>query len=138
MSPLRFYPLFMGLRDPILYLRPSWKVEWPSSLMDHPMSSSSLQILPCFYRLQMMIKKHPIGSILRLFRFLALLISLLLPAFYDSVINFHQELLATVLLVQIISTWEGVPLPVLVEVFIREALFELLRKAGILLPQPTG
>lgn len=85
-----------------------------------------------------MIKKHPIGSILRLFRFLALLISLLLPAFYDSVINFHQELLATVLLVQIISTWEGVPLPVLVEVFIREALFELLRKAGILLPQPTG
>lgn len=80
----------------------------------------------------------PIGTFIRLLRYFALLLSLLLPAFYVSVINFHQELLPTDLLLRVTAAREGVPFPVIVEMLIMEVLFEVLREAGIRLPAAIG
>jgi spore germination protein KA len=80
----------------------------------------------------------PIGSIIRLLRYTALLISLLLPGFYVAVINFHQELLPTALLLRITATREGVPFPVIFEVLLLDGLFEVLREAGVRLPAAIG
>lgn len=80
----------------------------------------------------------PIGSFIRLLRYAALLMSLLLPGFYVAVINFHQELLPTALLLRITAAREGVPFPVIVELLLMETLFEILREAGIRLPAAIG
>lgn len=80
----------------------------------------------------------PIGSLIRLLRYISLLISLLLPGFYVAVINFHQELLPTALLLRITASREGVPFPVIVEVLLLDSLFEILREAGVRLPAAIG
>lgn len=83
-------------------------------------------------------EKVPIGAFLRLLRFIAFGTSVLLPATYVAVITFHQELLPTELLLKISAAEDGVPFPVVLEVFMMEVLFELLREAGIRLPRAIG
>jgi len=83
-------------------------------------------------------EKVPIGSFLRLVRLFAFWISILLPGTYVAVITFHHELIPTQLLLKIASSREGVPFPVVVEVFIMELVFEFLREAGIRLPRAIG
>ncbi|MEW5785787.1 MAG: spore germination protein [Bacillota bacterium] len=83
-------------------------------------------------------EKSPAGSFIRLLRFGAILISLLLPGIYVAVINFHQELLPTALLLRVTAAREGVPFPVIFEVLLMEILFEVLREAGIRLPAAIG
>lgn len=62
----------------------------------------------------------------------------MLPALYIAVVNFHQELIPTKLLVSIISSRAGVPLPNFLEAVLMETTFELLREAGVRLPRPVG
>ncbi|MEW6229663.1 MAG: spore germination protein, partial [Bacillota bacterium] len=83
-------------------------------------------------------EKVPIGTFLRFLRFVAFGASVILPATYVAIITFHQELLPTELLLRISAAKEGVPFPVLFEVFMMELLFELLREAGIRLPRAIG
>lgn len=78
------------------------------------------------------------GSFIRLLRWMAVIISVLLPSFYVATVNFHQELLPTALLLRITSSREGVPFPVFAEILIMELLFEILREAGIRLPATIG
>ncbi len=78
------------------------------------------------------------GSFIRLLRWMAVVISVLLPGFYVATVNFHQELLPTALLLRITSSREGVPFPVFAEILIMELLFEILREAGIRLPATIG
>lgn len=80
----------------------------------------------------------PLGTFIRVIRMLSLIISLLLPGFYVAIINFHQELLPTTLLLRMTAAREGVPFPVIVEILILEFLFEVLREAGIRLPAAIG
>lgn len=83
-------------------------------------------------------ERSPAGSFIRLLRSTAIVISLVLPGFYVAVINFHQELLPTTLLLRVTAAREGVPFPVIVEVLLMEVLFEVLREAGIRLPAAIG
>jgi len=78
------------------------------------------------------------GTFIRVLRYLSLLLSLLLPGSYVAIINFHQELLPTGLLLRITATREGVPFPVVVEVLLLDTLFEILREAGVRLPAAIG
>lgn len=80
----------------------------------------------------------PIGTFLRLLRMLSYLISIFLPGLYVAVLNFHPELLPTSLLLTIQQTREGVPFPVVAEIIIMEAAFEILREAGLRLPRAIG
>ncbi|MFO8059421.1 MAG: spore germination protein [Bacillota bacterium] len=83
-------------------------------------------------------EKVPIGSFVRILRWMSVIIATFLPAAYVAIINFHQELLPTALLLRIVATREGVPFPVIAEVLIMDLLFEILREAGIRLPAAIG
>lgn len=83
-------------------------------------------------------EKTPVGTFIRALRWMAALLSVFLPGFYVSIVNFHQELLPTALLLRVTASREGVPFPVVAEVLIMEILFEILREAGIRLPATIG
>lgn len=80
----------------------------------------------------------PIGSFIRFLRMISYLISVFLPGIYVSILNFHPELLPTTLLLTIQQTREGVPFPVVAEIILMEAAFEILREAGLRLPRAIG
>lgn len=74
----------------------------------------------------------------RLLRYAAALIAMILPGFYIGVACFHPEILPMHLELSFAAARSGVPFPVSVEVLILELAFELLREAGIRLPGPMG
>ncbi|WPC41677.1 spore germination protein [Clostridium sp. JS66] len=82
--------------------------------------------------------RYAFSTLVRLLRYFSLTLALILPAFYIAIVNFHQELIPTKLLVSIISARTGVPLPNFAEAFIMEGTFEILREAGVRLPRPVG
>lgn len=79
-----------------------------------------------------------IGSVLRLIRFIAIIIALTLPAIYISVIAFHPEMIPTQLALSFAGGRAAVPFPSYMEAFIMSGLMELLREASIRLPNPIG
>ena len=66
------------------------------------------------------------------------LISLLLPAFYIAVVNFHQEMIPTPLALSIIEAKRDVPFTSSFEIIGMLAAFEILLEAGMRLPKPMG
>lgn len=79
-----------------------------------------------------------LGNFIRLLRWGAFAISLLLPSIYVAVTTFHQEMIPTRLLLNIVAAREGVPLPAVVEALVMEIAFEILREAGVRLPRAVG
>ncbi|WP_270406521.1 spore germination protein [Paenibacillus timonensis] len=78
------------------------------------------------------------GSLLRMLRFIAAFMSLMIPSMYISFISFHPGLIPTELAITIIEARQRVPFPSLVEVLIMEISIEILREAGVRLPRPIG
>jgi hypothetical protein len=74
----------------------------------------------------------------RWLRYLALVISLLLPSLYIAVLTFHQEMIPTSLFLSIAKSREEIPFPAIIEALIMEITFEALREAGIRLPKQVG
>lgn len=77
-------------------------------------------------------------TVTRWFRFIGFFITIYLPAFYISLVNFHQEMIPTPLLITIATAKEGTPFPILVEAVGMGIVFELLREAAIRMPRPVG
>lgn len=75
---------------------------------------------------------------LRILRYLALGVSLLLPGIYAAMAMFHQQMLPTKLLLSIIESKQDVPFSTLFEVVGLLCAFELLQQAGLHLPQAIG
>ncbi|GJM82686.1 hypothetical protein HMSSN139_51820 [Paenibacillus sp. HMSSN-139] len=63
---------------------------------------------------------------------------MLLPSLYIAVTTYHPEMLPTTLLVSLVAQREGVPLPALIEAFLMEMTFEVLREAGVRMPKAIG
>lgn len=82
--------------------------------------------------------RYIFSSLVRLLRYIAFIISFLLPALYIAVTTFHQEMIPTGLLESIISARTGVPFPVVIEALVMVFAFEILHEAGIRLPRPIG
>lgn len=78
------------------------------------------------------------GSLFRLLRFGAALITLFAPSLYISFISFHPGLIPSKLAISITGTREGVPFPSLIEALLMEIAIEILREAGLRLPKPIG
>lgn len=78
------------------------------------------------------------ASFVRVLRYLALFVSLLLPALYAATAMFHQQMLPTKLLLAIIESKRDVPFDTIFEVLGLLAAFELLQQAGLHLPQAIG
>lgn len=69
-------------------------------------------------------------SMLRILRYTLTAVALLLTGYFIAITTFHQQLLPTKLAVSIISSREGVPFPVFVEIIILVLAFEVLIEAG--------
>ncbi|GAX91939.1 spore germination protein [Effusibacillus lacus] len=82
--------------------------------------------------------RFPFGSFIRIIRFASFLMALLLPAFYIAVTNFHPEMIPTDLMLAIAAARERVPFPVVLEVLLMELSLELIREAGIRIPNVIG
>lgn len=98
----------------------------PANLIDFMTSSEDTNL------------NYRFGNFLRIMRFLASFLTLLLPGIYIAITSFHQEILPTELLYSILSSRESVPFPIIIEVLIMEISFELIREAGLRVPSPIG
>lgn len=78
------------------------------------------------------------ASCIRLLRYAALLLSLLLPALYIAAVTYHQSWLPPRLLQIILQSRAQVPFHVATEALALLISYELLQEAGIHLPQAVG
>ena len=78
------------------------------------------------------------ASFIRILRYGALLLSLLLPGVYVALTAFHQQMIPLELLEAIIESKQSVPFSTASEVLGLLLAFELLQEAGIHLPQSVG
>ena len=78
------------------------------------------------------------ASVLRILRYLALLLGLFLPGLYVALVSYHPAMLPTALLESIIAAKQNVPFPTIFEVLGLLVAFELLQEAGVSLPKSIG
>lgn len=98
----------------------------PSVMTDFLASPEDSNLIPLF------------ANFLKFIRFIALIITLLLPGMYIAVTNFHQELFPTELLFSILVARENVPFPIIFELLLMEISFELIREGGLRTPSAIG
>jgi len=79
-----------------------------------------------------------VATALTALRYLALGLSLLLPALYVAIALYHQEMIPTRLLLSVIEAKRRVPFSTALEVIGMLLSFELLQEAGLHLPNPIG
>lgn len=79
-----------------------------------------------------------VASSITALRYLALVISLMLPAVYVSIAMYHQEMIPLHLLESVIRSKQNVPFSTAVEILAMLVAFELLQEAGLRLPDPIG
>lgn len=80
----------------------------------------------------------PYGNFVRILRVVALFITILTPGTYIAIVNFHQEMVPTELLLAIAASHATVPFPTVFELFVMEFSFELIREAGVRVPGVIG
>lgn len=78
------------------------------------------------------------ASCARVLRYLALLISLFLPALFVAMASFYPEMIPNPLLNAIIDSKQSVPFPTVFEVLGLLIAFELLQEAGLSMPKSIG
>lgn len=74
----------------------------------------------------------------RILKYLAFIISILLPALYVAVGSFHEELLPTQLLHTLAQSEAFLPFNMVFEAILMQAIYEILREAGLRLPKQFG
>lgn len=80
----------------------------------------------------------PYANMTRAIRLIAMGLSVLLPALYLAITLFHQEMIPTFLVYAISASRESVPFPSIVELLLMDISFEMIREAGIRMPNPIG
>ena len=78
------------------------------------------------------------ASAVRILRYLALIVGLLLPGIYIALVAYHQAWIPLSLLRSIIETKQSVPFTTTTEVLGLLIAFELLQESGLHLPQAIG
>lgn len=79
-----------------------------------------------------------LSSALMALRYLCLLITLILPGLYISLVTFHPEAIPVQLALSIVSAKQEVPFSTIFEVLILLLAFEVLQEAGLRLPNAIG
>lgn len=91
-----------------------------------------------FYAVDDYVVNRYFSTFVRFVRLLAFILSTLLPGFYIALITYHFSLIPSVLVFRLAVARAGVPFPTIIEVFLMFFFFQLLREAGIRMPQPIG
>lgn len=79
-----------------------------------------------------------VSSAGRILRYICFFLSITVPALFIALTTFHKDLLPTTLTIAIAQLRGGVPFSPLVECLIMIFVFEILREAGIRMPQGLG
>lgn len=79
-----------------------------------------------------------VAGFYRFIRIVSFIITLLGPSLFIAFVSFHPELIPTPLLINLAAQRQAVPFPVIIEAFLMEITFEVLREAGIRMPRPVG
>lgn len=74
----------------------------------------------------------------RVLRWLAFFIATFLPGIYVALVTYHFSLIPSMFIFRLAVSRAGVPLPTIVEVLIMMLAFQLIKEAGLRLPQPIG
>ena len=83
-------------------------------------------------------KDYVSASAIRILRYSALLLSLLLPGLFIAMATFHQEMIPLQLLRAMIESKESVPFSTTLEVLMLLLAFEILQESGVHLPPSIG
>ncbi|UOQ46518.1 spore germination protein [Halobacillus salinarum] len=78
------------------------------------------------------------GTFVRLIRLMSFLIAVGFPAFYIAIVSFHFEVIPDELIIPVKSSINEIAYPPIMEAFVMVVIIELIREAGIRLPQPIG
>lgn len=114
--------MLLGGRVAILVDGSPYAIIAPAILIDFFSSSEDVN-LNYFY-----------SNFLKIVRFLSFIITLLLPSLYIAITIFHDEFLPSQLLFAIASAREKIPFPIIIEIILMEVSFELIREAGVRVP----
>ncbi len=79
-----------------------------------------------------------VTSFSRFLRYICFFLSISIPAIFIALSSFHKELLPTSLLIAVASLRGGVPFSPLTECLILIFVFEILKEAGVRMPQSLG
>ncbi|WP_024613843.1 spore germination protein [Clostridium sp. Ade.TY] len=74
----------------------------------------------------------------RLLRWIAFFIATFLPGLYVAIITYHFTIIPPVFLFRIAVSRAGVPIPTVVEFLVMMIAFQIIKEAGLRLPQPIG
>ena len=77
-------------------------------------------------------------ALTKIIRYLALFITIFMPAFYVALTTFDQEAIPTQLLVSFVTQREGVPFPAFFEAALMIISFEILRESDYRVPNVAG
>lgn len=75
---------------------------------------------------------------IRILKYIAYLISVLLPGTYIAFVTFHPEYFPKVMIENINDSIEHTPLPLVLEVLVIDFIYEIMREAGLRLPKVLG
>jgi spore germination protein KA len=78
------------------------------------------------------------ASFMRILRFLSLIVSVFLPAFYVALTSFHQTVIPFKLMLTMAASREGIPFSAFTEALLMVLTFEVLREAGLRMPRAIG
>ena len=78
------------------------------------------------------------GTFIRCIRTLGFFIALLLPALYNALLLFHEDLLPADLLTSILEGYTLVPLSVTLELILMDFIFDLINEASLRMPGNMG
>lgn len=78
------------------------------------------------------------STLIRFLRIMALIISIITPAFYIALVSFHHNVIPFKLLLTIAASREGIAFSAFNETLLMALSYELLREAGVRMPRPIG
>jgi len=104
----------------------------PFSLIVPVTLNSFLQAAEDYYN------RWHIVSIVRAIRYVAAFFAVALPGFYLSAAVYHPSMIPLLLTLKMSVSRQPVPFPAVLEFFLMDAAFELLREAGIRMPRAAG
>ncbi|MBC8059362.1 MAG: spore germination protein [Clostridiaceae bacterium] len=79
-----------------------------------------------------------ISNLTRVFRLIGFAIAMFLPGIYIALTTYHFSLIPQAFVFRLAVARAGVPFPTIVELIVMSFFFQILREAGVRLPQPVG
>lgn len=78
------------------------------------------------------------SNVTRMLRYIAFMVALLLPGLYIAITTYHFSLIPSVFVFRLSVSRAGVPFPAIIELYLLIFFFQILKEAGIRLPEPIG